>query len=161
MEKNFSKNIYNGSQASHTKIFSIRCSCINTKQFLFFLNWYCFSTILARIDMHSDFQFALLRDHYKGSQCWAGRSISSRISRYINSKFTFSIFFVCHFDVNIEKFSIYTKLSKSMAFEKSVLSIVAYGFYLTCVSSIAFTIHARHAHGLFVKCITMCSDMNI
>ena len=49
-----------------------------------------------------------------------------------------------------------------MAFEKSVLSIVAYGCRLTCVTSIAFTIHARHAHGLFVmKCITMCSDMNI
>ena len=47
-----------------------------------------------------------------------------------------------------------------MAFEKSVLSIVAYGCCLTCVTSIAFTIHARHAHGLFVmKCITMCSDM--
>ena len=49
-----------------------------------------------------------------------------------------------------------------MAFEKSVFSIVAYGLYLTCVTSIAFTIHARHAHGLFaMKCITMCSDMNI
>ena len=43
-----------------------------------------------------------------------------------------------------------------MAFEKSVPSIVAYGLYLTCVTSIDFTIHARHAHGLFVmKCITI------
>ena len=34
--------------------------------------------------------------------------------------------------------------------------------YLTGVTSIAFTIHVRHAHGLFaMKCITMCSDMNI
>ena len=49
-----------------------------------------------------------------------------------------------------------------MAVEKSVLYIVAYGLYFTCVTSIAFTIHARHAHGLFaMKCITMCSDMNI
>ena len=30
-----------------------------------------------------------------------------------------------------------------MAFEKSVLSIIAYGLYLTCVTSIAFTIHVR------------------
>ena len=49
-----------------------------------------------------------------------------------------------------------------MAFEKAVLSIVAYGLHHTCVTSIAFTIHVRHAHGLFaMKCITMCSDMNI
>ena len=46
--------------------------------------------------------------------------------------------------------------------KNSVLSIVVYGCCLTCVASIAFTIHARHADGLFVmKCITMCSDMNI
>ena len=114
------------------------------------------------IDMHSDFRFALLRDQYKGSKYSAGSSISSRISRYINLKLTFSIVFVCHIDVHIQYFSIYTKLSKTMAFEKSVLSIVAYGLYLTCVTSIAFTIHARHAHGLFaIKCITMCLDMNI
>ena len=73
------------------------------------------------IDMHSEFWFALLRDQYKGSNCWAGSSISSRISRYINLKLTFSIAFVCHIDVHIQKFSIYTKLSKTMAFEKSVL----------------------------------------
>ena len=49
-----------------------------------------------------------------------------------------------------------------MAFENSVLSIVAYGLYLTCVPSVAFTIHARYAHGLFaMNCITMCSDTNI
>ena len=49
-----------------------------------------------------------------------------------------------------------------MAFEKSVLSIVAYGLYLNSITSIAFTIYARHANGLFaMKCITMCSDMNI
>ena len=46
-----------------------------------------------------------------------------------------------------------------MAVEKAVLSIVAYGLHLTCVTSIAFTIQVRHAHGLFaMKCITMCSD---
>ena len=51
---------------------------------------------------------------------------------------------------------------KTMAYEKSVLSIVAYGLLLTCVTSIAYTIHARHAYGLFaIKCITMYSDMNI
>ena len=50
---------------------------------------------------------------------------------------------------------------KTMAFEKSVLSIVAYGLYLTCVTSIAFIIHVRHDYGLFaMKYITMCSDMN-
>ena len=42
------------------------------------------------VDMHSDCWFALLRDQYKGSKCWAGSSISSRISRYINLKRTFS-----------------------------------------------------------------------
>ena len=36
-----------------------------------------------------------------------------------------------------------------MAFENLVLSIVAYGLYLACVTSVAFTIHARHAYGLF------------
>ena len=114
------------------------------------------------IDMHSDFRFALHRDQYKGSKCLAGGSISSRISRNKNLKFTCSIVFDRHIDVHIQLFSIYTKLSKTMAFEKSVLSIVAYGGHFTCVTSIAFTIHARHAHGLFTtKCITMCSDMNI
>ena len=44
--------------------------------------------------MHSDFRFALLRDQYKGSNYWAVRSISSRFSRYINLKLTFSIVFV-------------------------------------------------------------------
>ena len=49
-----------------------------------------------------------------------------------------------------------------MAFEISVLSIVTYGLFLTYVTSVAFTIHARLAHGLFaMKCITVCSDMNI
>ena len=42
-------------------------------------------------DMHSDFRFALPNDQYKGIKCWAGSSISSRISRYINLKLTFSI----------------------------------------------------------------------
>ena len=46
-----------------------------------------------------------------------------------------------------------------MAFEKSVLSIAAYGLYPTSVISIAFSIHARHAHGLFaMKCTTMCLE---
>ena len=46
------------------------------------------------------------------------------------------------------------------AFEKSVLSIVAYGLHLACVTCIAVTVNARHKHGLFAKkCITMCSDM--
>ena len=44
--------------------------------------------------MHSDFRFALLRNQYKGSNYWAVRSISSRFSRYINLKLTFSIVFV-------------------------------------------------------------------
>ena len=44
--------------------------------------------------MHSDFRFALIRDQYKGSTYWAVISISSRISRYINLKLTFSIVFV-------------------------------------------------------------------
>ena len=46
------------------------------------------------IDMQSDLWFALLRDQYKGAKCWAGSSISSRISRYMNLKLTFSIVFV-------------------------------------------------------------------
>ena len=51
---------------------------------------------------------------------------------------------------------------KTMALEKSVFYTAAYGLYPTCVDSIDFTIHARHAHGLFaMKCITLCSDMNI
>ena len=81
--------------------------------------------------MHSDFRFAVPKDQYKGSKCWAGSSISSRISRSINLKLTFSTVFVCHIDVHIQSFSIHTKLSKTMAFEKSVLSIVAYGCCLT------------------------------
>ena len=44
--------------------------------------------------MHSDFRFALLGDQYKDSKSWAGSSISSRISRFINSKLTFAIVFV-------------------------------------------------------------------
>ena len=49
-----------------------------------------------------------------------------------------------------------------MAFEKSDLSIVTYGLYLTCITSITLTINPRHTHGMFaMKCITMCSDMNI
>ena len=43
-----------------------------------------------------------------------------------------------------------------MAFEKPVLSIPAYGLYLTCVTSIDFNIYARQAHGLFaMKCIAI------
>ena len=40
-----------------------------------------------------------------------------------------------------------------MAFEKSALSIVAYGFDFPCVPPIAFTINMRHARGLF------CNEM--
>ena len=59
-------------------------------------------------------------------------------------------------------FQFVPKLSKTMAFEKSALSIVAYGLDFPCVPPIAFTINMRHARGLFaMKCITMCSDMNI
>ena len=163
--RNSKTNIHKASQASHTKIFSIRCSCINTKQFLYFVNWYCFGISETMFYVHSDFWFAFFRARYKGSKCCAGSSISSRISRYINSKLTCSIVFVCHNDVHIRQFSIYTKLSKTRAFEKfekSLLSIVAYGLYLTCINSTAFTMHARHIRGLFaMKCITMCSDINI
>ena len=42
--------------------------------------------------MHSDFRFALLWDQYKGSKCWTGSSISSRISWNIDLKLIFSIF---------------------------------------------------------------------
>ena len=46
--------------------------------------------------------------------------------------------------------------------KKLVLSIVAYGVFLTCITSIAFTMNTRHTRGLFaMKCITICSDMNI
>ena len=46
--------------------------------------------------------------------------------------------------------------------KKSALSIVAYGLDFPYVPPIAFTINMRHARGLFaMKCITMCSDMNI
>ena len=40
-----------------------------------------------------------------------------------------------------------------MAFEKSALSIVAYGLDFPCVPPIAFTINMRHARGLF------CNEM--
>ena len=56
------------------------------------------------IDMHSDLRFALLWGQYKGSKYWARSSISSRISRYIDSKVAFSIFFVRHIDVHISNF---------------------------------------------------------
>ena len=75
--------------------------------------------------MHSDFRFALLGDQYKGNKCWVEFSSSSRISRYINLKLTLSIVFVRHIDIHIQYFSIYTKLSKTVLFETSVLSIVA------------------------------------
>ena len=68
--------------------------------------------------MHSDCRFALFWGRYKGSKCRAESSISSRISWYINLKLTFSIVFVRHNDVHIQQFSIYSKLSKSRAFEK-------------------------------------------
>ena len=83
--------------------------------------------------MHSYFGLLSSGGRYKGSNCWAGSSISSRISRYINLKLTCITVFVRHNDVHIQQFSIYTKLSKTRAFEKSVLSIVAYGVYHTCI----------------------------
>ena len=106
--------------------------------------------------MHSDFRFALFKGRYKDSKCWTGSSISSRISWYINLKLTFSIVFVRHNDVHIQQFSIYTKLSKTRAFENSVLSIVAYGLYLTCISLvyhlyITLTINARHTHVIYLQ----------
>ena len=65
-------------------------------------------------------------------------------------------------DVHIQQFSFYSKLSKSRAFEKLALSIVENGGHVTCITSIAFTINARQTRGLFaMKCITICSDMNI
>ena len=67
LEHNFSKNIHKASQASHTKIFGIRCSCINTKQFLYFVNWYCFGTSVTLFYMHSEFRFALFRVDIKAA----------------------------------------------------------------------------------------------
>ena len=103
--------------------------------------------------MHSEFRFALLRDQYKGSNCLAGSSISSRISRYTHLKLTFSIGIVCHIDVHIQLFSIYTKLSKSMAIEKSVLSIVAYG-----LSSHLRYIY-RFYHSRLARALSFCNEM--
>ena len=162
MEQKFSKHIHKASQASQTKIFSIRCSCINIKQFLYFVNWYCFGTSSIMFHVFQDFRFALFRGRYKGSKCGAGSSISSRISRYINLKRKYSIVFVRHNYVHIQQFSIYTKLSKTRAFEKSV------SFYC-CIWRVShlhylysFTMNKRHTLCLFaMKCITMCSDMNI
>ena len=46
---------------------------------------------------------------------------------------------------------------KTMAFEKSARSIVAYGLDFPRVPPIAFTNNMRHARGLFaMRCITMC-----
>ena len=162
LEQTFLKNIHKASQASDSKIISIRCSCINTKQFLYFVNWYCFGTSQTMFYMHSDFRFALFRGRYKGSKCRAGSSVSSRISWYINLKLIFSIVFVRYNDVHIQQFSIDSKLSKSRTFEKSLLSIVAYGLFITCITSIAFTVKAQHTLGLFaMKIFTMCSDMTV
>ena len=59
-------------------------------------------------------------------------------------------------------FQLIPNYKKTNVFEKSVFSIVAYGLFLTCVTSVDFPIHAQHAHGMFaMKCTTMCSDMNI
>ena len=80
-------------------------------------------------------------------------SISSRISRYINLKLTFSIVFVCHSDVHIQLFSIYTKLSKTMAFEKSVLSIVAYGL----LSHLRYLY--RFYHSRAARAWSFCNEM--
>ena len=49
-------------------------------------------------------RFGLLRNQYKGSNCWAGSSISSRISRYINLKLTFSIVFMSIFMFTLSNF---------------------------------------------------------
>ena len=49
LEQKFAKNNHKASLASHTKIFSIRCSCINTMQFLYFVNWYCFGTMCIQM----------------------------------------------------------------------------------------------------------------
>ena len=105
------------------------------------------------IDRHSEFRFALLRDHYKDSNRWAGSSISSRISRYINLKLSFSIVFVCHIDVHIQLFSIYTKLSKTMAFEKFVFSIVEYGL----LSHLRYLYRFYHSHA--ARTWSFCSEM--
>ena len=69
----------------------------------------------------------------------------------LNLNLTCSIVFVRHNDVHIQQFSIDTKLSKK-AFEKSVLSIVAYGVCLTCITSIAFTMKARYTN-VHVVCL--------
>ena len=73
------------------------------------------------IDMHSDVRFFLFQCQYEGCKCPAGSSISSHISRHINIKLTLGIVFVHHIDVHIQSFSIYAYLSKTRAFEKSVL----------------------------------------
>ena len=162
-EQNFSKNIHKASQASHTNIFSIRCSCIHTKRFLYFVNWYCFNTSLAIFNTHYDFWCSLFMGRYKVSKCWAGSSNSSRISWYINLKLTLSLVFVRHNDVHISNFQFIPNCQKPgyLKNHSIVLSIAAYGLYHTCIASIAFTINVRHASGLFaMKCITMCSDIS-
>ena len=62
--------------------------------------------------MHSDFRFALLRSQYKGSNYWAESSISSRISRYINLKLTFSIVFVSILLLTFSNFQFVTNCQK-------------------------------------------------
>ena len=52
------KNIHDASQASQTKTFIIRFSYLNTKQVLYFLNWYFLGTTLTVFDMLPDFRFS-------------------------------------------------------------------------------------------------------
>ena len=98
----------------------------------------------------------------KGSNCWAGSSISSRISRYINLKLTFSIVFVCHILMfTFSNFQFIPNCQKLLHLKNQFFLLLHTACHITCVTSITFTIHVRHAHGLFaMKCITMCSDMN-
>ena len=104
--------------------------------------------------MHCDFRFALFRGQYKGSIYWAGSSISSRISRYINLKLTFSIYsFRALYWCSHSVISIYTKLSKPIAFNK----ISSFYCFIRLVS------HLRYLYRFYLSRATrtksVCNEM--
>ena len=52
---------------------------------------------------------------------------------------------MCNIDVHIKLFSIYTKMSKTRALAKSVLSVATYGIFAL---ALRLSLNAVHKHGL-------------
>ena len=96
--------------------------------------------------MYSDFRFTLLRDQYEGS------IVQQEAGTYL--KLTFCIVFVCHIDVHIQQFSIYTKLSKSMTFKKI-------SFFYCCIWLVSHLRYFyRFYHSRATRTLSVCNEMH-